>query len=169
MTPQRPDVGNPSRSSRLTPDWIAGFIDGEGRFHIGISKHKDLRSGYQILPELTVVQHQRDVDLLHELRSAMNCGVVRRNHADRYCWRVRNLKNLSEVIIPFFEKYPLRSKKSIEFLKFRKVVMMMQRGEHLTEEGFARIVKIASEMNRAETKEKAWIERESPLQNENSG
>ena len=168
MTPQRPDVGDPSRNSRLSPEWIVGFIDGEGCFHIGISKHSDLRSGYQVLPELTVVQHQRDLDLLYELRSKMNCGVVRRNHGDRFCWRVRSLKNLTEIIIPFFDKYPLKSKKSIEFIKFRKVVMMMQEGKHLSEEGFAEITKIASEMNRAQPRTKPDL-RESPSQDENPG
>lgn len=168
MTPQRPNVGNRGRVSRLTDEWISGFIDGEGCFHIGISKHNDLRIGYQILPELTVVQHKRDLDLLHELRSTMNCGVVRRNHGDRFCWRVRNLQNLSEVIIPFFDKHPLRSKKYVDFLKFRKVVMKMQKGEHLTKDGFQQIVKIASKMNRCQSKMKPDL-RESPLQDENSG
>ena len=168
MTPQRPDVGNPSRSLRLSPEWIVGFIDGEGCFHVGISKHADLRSGYQILPELTVVQHQRDLDLLYELRSVMNCGVVRRNHGDRFCWRVRSLKNLVEVIIPFFDKYPLKSKKYLDFLKFRKVIMMMQKAEHLSKDGFAEIAKIASEMNRAQPRTMLDL-RESPSQDENSG
>lgn len=168
MTPQRPDVGNSGRASRLTPEWIAGFIDGEGCFHVGISRHEDLRSGFQILPELTVVQHQRDLDLLYELRSTMNCGVVRRNHGNRYCWRVRKLKNLTEIIIPFFDKYSLRSKKEVEYLKFRKVVMMMQKGEHLMEDGFQKIVKIASEMNRCQPKAMSDL-RESPSQDENSG
>ena len=168
MTPQRPDVGNQSRSSRLSSEWIVGFIDGEGCFHVGISKHSDLRLGYQILPELTVVQHQRDLDLLHELRSTMNCGVVRRNHGDRFCWRVRSLKNLTETIIPFFDKYPLKSKKALDFLKFRKVVMLMQKEEHLSKEGFSEIVKIASEMNRAQPRTELDL-RESPSQDENSG
>ena len=168
MTPQRPDVGNPGQGLRLSPEWIVGFIDGEGCFHVGISKHEDLRCGFQILPELTVVQHRRDLDLLYELRSTMNCGVVRRNHGDRFCWRVRNLKNLSEVIIPFFDKYPLRSQKALDYMKFRKVVMMMLKGEHLIQDGLARIVKLASEMNRGKPRIRPDL-RESPLQDENSG
>lgn len=147
MTPQRPDVGYPKPSTRLSYDWIVGFIDGEGCFHIGINKHDELRFGYQVLPELTVVQHERDLNLLHTLRSVMGCGVVRKNHGDRYCWRVRDLKNLSEIIVPFFEKHPLKSKKSVEFKKFARVVRLMRRGDHLKEEGFQRIVKIASGMN----------------------
>ena len=150
MTPQRPNVGVPNATQRLDPNWISGFIDGEGCFHIGISKHPELRFGHQILPELTVVQHKRDLDLLYRIRSAMNCGVVRRNHGERYCWRVRDSKNLAEVIIPFFERYKLKSKKRIEFLKFAKVVRMMIKKEHLTQEGFEKISKLASTMNRCE-------------------
>ena len=149
MTPQRPNVGYPSRrQSRLSPEWISGFVDGEGCFHIGINKHPEVRFGYQILPELTVVQHKRDIDLLYELKKTMGCGVVRRNHGDRYCWRVRNLKNLSEIVIPFFQRYALKSSKAVEFHKFEKVVRMMHEEKHLTEEGFSKIVKIASSMNR---------------------
>ena len=160
MTPQRPNVGSPSIGQKLDPNWIAGFVDGEGCFHVGISRHSELRFGHQILPELTVVQHQQDIDLLYEIRSTMDCGVVRKNHGDRYCWRVRNLKNLADVIVPFFEKYKLRSKKRIEFQKFAKIIRMMIDGEHLTEQGFTKICKIASTMNRGE-RGLARIKRES--------
>ena len=86
--------------------------------------------------------------LLYRIRSFMKCGVVRRNHGDRFCWRVRDIKNLSEVILPFFEKHPLKSQKNIEFHKFAKVIRLMEKGGHLTPEGFQRVLDISSEMNR---------------------
>ena len=160
MTPQRPNVGYPNTSKEISPDWIVGFTDGEGCFHVGISKHPELRFGHQILPELTVVQHKSDIDLLYAIKHAMRCGVVRSNHGDRYCWRVRKIENLSEIIIPFFERYKLRSKKRIEFHKFAKIVRMMQEKKHLTREGFDKIVKLASSMNRG-NKRDVRIKRES--------
>ncbi len=168
MTPQRPNVESPKRNAQLNPDWIVGFIDGEGCFHIGTSKHPQVRFGHQILPELTVVQHQRDIALLHRIRSTMNCGVVRRNHGERFCWRVRDLKNLAEVIVPFFESHPLHSKKAIEFRKFARVVRKMAKGDHLTERGFHEICQIASTMNRGEPREILGL-RESPCPDENRG
>jgi len=153
MTPQRPNVGYPEISKRLSPDWIVGFVDGEGCFHVSINKNEELRFNYQILPELTVVQHESDLNLLHTLRSVMGCGVVRRNHGDRYCWRVRKLDNLSKIIIPFFEKHPLKSKKAVAFKKFAHIVRLMQKKEHLTKDGFNRIVKTALSMNRQKRKE----------------
>ena len=160
MTPQRPNVGGPDKKTKLNAEWLAGFIDGEGCFHVGISKHPELRFGYQILPELTVVQHRRDIGLLHRIRSSMGCGVVRKNHGDRYCWRVRNIKNLAEVIVPFFEKHNLKSKKAIEFRKFARVVRMVMAKKHLTEEGFEKVRKIAEQMNRSKPRD-VRIKRES--------
>lgn len=148
MIPQRPDVGCPNLKEGLSADWIVGFVDGEGCFHIGINKNATMKLHYQILPEFTVVQHQRDINLLYHMRTIMGCGVVRRNHDDRFCWRVRDLKHLQEIIVPFFEKHPLKSKKAIEFKKFARVVRLMSVGSHLEKDGFERIVKIAESMNR---------------------
>lgn len=147
ITPQRPNVEYPKKTM-LNPDWIVGFIDGEGCFHIGINKNSGVKFGYQILPEITVVQHKSDINILYQLKTAMGCGVVRRNHEERYCWRVRDLDNLSNVIVPFFEKHPLKTKKNVEFKKFARVVRLMKEGKHLISSGFNEISKIASEMNR---------------------
>ena len=149
MTPQRPNVESPNNTS-LNPEWIVGFVDGEGCFRVAINKNDEMRFGYQILPEFTVVQHEKDLNLLHRLRSTMGCGVVRRNHGDRYCWRVRELKSLAQIIVPFFERHRLKSRKAVEFCKFAKVIKKMVNDEHLTEDGFDRICQIARAMNRCE-------------------
>ena len=51
------------------------------------------------------------------------------------------------MIIPFFERSPLRSRKHEDFLKFREVVLMMQQRLHRTDAGFRRIVELAFSMN----------------------
>lgn len=135
---------------KLNSQWITGFVDGEGCFHVGISQHKEMTIGYQVLPEFTVVQHERDIQILHALKAFFGTGVVRKNHGDRMAYRVRNKKHLLEYIVPFFEKHPLKSKKRQDFQKFRKVLLMMEKGDHLTEEGLNKIREIASQMNRSQ-------------------
>ncbi len=132
----------------LSTDWIVGFVDGEGCFHVGVSRHPDTKLGYEVLPEFTVVQHERDVQVLHALKRYFGCGVVRRNHGARMAYRVRKLEHLRERIVPFFMKHRLKSRKRQDFEKFRRVVEMVARGEHLTEEGLERIRKIVAQMNR---------------------
>ena len=136
---------------RLEAQWIVGFTDGEGCFHVAINKHPDMKTGYQVLPEFTVVQHKRDVQILHALKAHFGCGVVRSNHGDRMAWRVRGQGHLLERIIPFFEKHTLKTKKNVDFRKFRRILLMMEKGEHLTGEGIERIREITGGMNRGQS------------------
>ena len=137
---------------KLSVDWITGFVDGEGCFHIGISKHPEMSTGYQVLPEFTVVQHERDVQVLHALKAHFGCGVVRKNHGDRMAYRVRKKDHLMQRIVPFFMKHPLKTKKRLDFIKFRKVLLKMSAGDHLTAEGLDEIRAIAAQMNRGESR-----------------
>ena len=150
--------GNPQRlyvrglPMNLEAQWIAGFVDGEGCFHVGINENTEMKTGYQVLPEFTVVQHERDVAVLHALKAHFGCGVVRTNHGDRMAYRVRGHQHLLERVVPFFEKHLLKTKKRQDFEKFRRVVLLMEQGVHLTDEGVEEIRRIASQMNRGESR-----------------
>jgi len=84
---------------------------------------------------------------MYAIKRFFACGVVRTNHGDRNEIRIRNLDCLKNKIIPFFDKYPLHTKKKYDFLKFKKIIKLMEKEEHLTEEGIERIFKIAEKMN----------------------
>jgi hypothetical protein len=133
---------------KIEAGWVVGFVDGEGCFYVGVNAHPEMTAGFQVLPEFTVVQHQRDVQVLYALKAFFGCGVVRRNHGDRMAYRVRGQKALLEHVIPFFEGHPLKTKKYLDFLKFRDVIRMMEQGAHLSKEGIDQIVRIARRMNR---------------------
>ena len=133
---------------KLDAQWITGFVDGEGCFHVGLNDRPDVTAGVQVLPEFTVMQHKRDVQILHALKAHFGCGVVRTNHDDRMAYRVRKLEHLLQNIVPFFMKHPLKTKKRIDFEKFRDVLLIMEAGDHLSEAGVVRIRQIASQMNR---------------------
>lgn len=137
---------------RLEAQWIAGFVDGEGCFHISINPHKEMKTGCQVLPEFTVVQHERDIQVLYALKKYFGCGVVRVNRkahiSVRMVYRVRSQEHLLKIIIPFFMKHPLKTQKHIEFKKFRRVLLKIEKGMHLTEEGIVEIRAIFSQMNR---------------------
>ena len=135
---------------QLEAQWVVGFIDGEGCFHVGLCVHPEMSAGHQVLPEFTVVQHERDIQILYALKAFFGCGVVRRNHGDRMAYRVRSREHLLQKILPFFMAHPLKTKKNIDFLKFRDVLLLMEKDGHLTREGVDAIRAIASEMNTRE-------------------
>ena len=132
---------------QLDPQWVVGFVDGEGCFHVGINANATMTQSKQVLPEFVVVQHNRDVNVLYALKDYFQCGVVRVNHGDRMAYRARGFDNLRNKIIPFFEKHKLKTKKRIDFEKFRDIVLLMERKMHLTSEGLLEIQKIANQMN----------------------
>jgi len=131
----------------LNAQWVVGFVDGEGCFHIGINKNQEMTLGVQVLPELTVVQHEIDQQVLYALKDYFGCGVVRKNHGTRLSYRVRGHENLLHKILPFFEKHQLKTRKRVDFAKFRKVVLLMEKKEHLTLDGLEKIRQIKTTMN----------------------
>ena len=130
----------------LSPDWVVGFTDGEGCFYIGIYRHPEMSVGYQVLPEFRIVQHKRDVQLLHAIKRFFKCGVIRVNRDDRMELRIRKLECL-RMVVDFFQKHPLKTKKNVDFRKFAKVIRWMGKGKHLNTDGVIEIAKIALETN----------------------
>lgn len=137
----------------LSPDWVVGFVDGEGCFYVGVYRHPEMTQGFQILPEFRIVQHKRDIQILYALKRFFRVGVVRRNREDRYELRIRKISSLFKVV-EFFETHPLKTKKNVDFKRFARIIRIMKEGGHLTKEGMIRILETAILMNRAE-KEKA--------------
>jgi hypothetical protein len=131
----------------LNAQWVVGFVDGEGCFHVGINQNESMSLGVQVLPEFTVVQHEVDEQVLYGLKDYFGCGVVRKNHGSRLSYRVRGQKNLHDRIIPFFEKHKLKTRKRVDFEKFRKVILLIEKGEHLEADGLEKIRQIKQSMN----------------------
>ena len=133
---------------QLDSQWVVGFVDGEGCFHVGINANATMIQKRQVLPEFVVVQHIRDINVLYALKNYFQCGVVRVNHGDRMAYRVRGFDHLRHKIIPFFEKHQLKTKKRVDFERFRDIILLMERKMHLTSEGIHKIHQIANQMNR---------------------
>lgn len=139
---------------KLAPEWVSGFVDGEGTFYVGINRNSTMTCGYQILPEFRIVQHKKDIQVLHALRLFFQSGVVRINHEDRYELRIRSVEHINRYVIPHFTTYPLVTQKKFDFLKFKNIIDLINQKQHLTINGVKRIITISSLMNR-QSKHKA--------------
>jgi hypothetical protein len=133
--------------------WVVGFVDGEGCFSAPIYRNPTYRIGWQVQPAFAVVQGERSVHVLYELKKFFGCGGIfinRRhdNHREHlYRFDVRRFDDLVNRIVPFFERNPLRTAKADEFSKFAMIVRMMERGFHRTVEGLTQIAEISQTMN----------------------
>jgi hypothetical protein len=61
---------------------------------------------------------------------------------------VSRFSDITEKIIPFFDKYPLVGVKRLDYLDFVKVAELMKEKAHLTAEGLEQIRVIKAGMNR---------------------
>jgi len=52
---------------KLNPWYIAGFIDGEGSFSIGIGKHKTLKRGTEVRCQFEIELRADDLQVLERL------------------------------------------------------------------------------------------------------
>jgi hypothetical protein len=130
----------------FSPDWVVGFTDGEGCFCVGVQRSPTVKIGFQVIPEFRVVQHHRDLDVLHGLKRFFGFGRVCQNHGDRWEYRVRRFDQLQAVAL-FFAEHQLKTKKRVDAKKFADVLRMMDEGRHLTEPGLKEIAKLAASMN----------------------
>ncbi len=144
-------LGADNQQERLDPKWVTGFVDGEGCFHIAISRLPKMSLGWQVLPEFRVVQHQRDEELLYRLKKFFGFGKVVVNHGERKEFRVRGHENLQNIV-KFFKLNTLQSSKKDDFEIFSKVIQLMNNKEHLQKEGLDKIATLASNMNRKVTR-----------------
>jgi len=119
--------------------YIAGFVDGEGCFHVAVQRNPSTRVGWQLVPEFRISQDVSRASVLELAQEQIGCGLLRENHRGTndhtQVLVVRRRKDLLERVIPFFERNPLLSCKQDEFVTFARIVRAMSRGEHLVNEG----------------------------------
>jgi len=136
---------------KLHPQYIVGFIDGEGCFSIGIFKDKTMRLNINVRPELEIELRADDREILERIRYTLGCGYVFDCNYDRYGWyphvkyKVSKLDDLVNIVIPFLDKYPPQANKANVYKLFKKVVYKKINKEHLTEQGIDEIRKIREE------------------------
>ena len=147
----RDNVSGAANQQERLDAYLAGFVDGEGSFHVAVQRNQGTRLGWQLVPEFHVSQNAERRRVLDLLQQRLGCGRIVDNHrgsADTtLVLVVRKRDDLLRRVIPFFEAEPLLSSKQLDFLKFAAIVQAMEDGEHLTEQGFCALREIALSMN----------------------
>ncbi len=145
-----------------TGSYLAGFTDGEGCFYVGVHPTRNVTLGLQVTPEFHVSQNGERLAVLQLFVETFGCGVIKKNapvgsRDKTYVYVVKRHNDLYEVVVPFFQRFPLRSEKQNEFLRFAQVVKLMREKAHLTSEGLKRISEIAFSMNGAKFRKRRLV------------
>ena len=133
---------------KLHPQYVAGFIDGEGSFSVSIYKDEGMRNKIFVRPEFEIELRADDREILQRIQKTLGCGKIYECNYERYGWyphvkyKVSRLDEISEILIPFLEKWPLQAKKAKVFKYFKRIIRKRINGEHLTEKGVEEIIKL---------------------------
>ena len=129
------------------PNWLSGFTEGEGCFLVNIQKSAGHKLKERVVLRFILTQHVRDSYLVNNLRDFLDCGIVRPNVDSTLSLVVSNFSDISDKIIPFFDKYPLHGAKVNDYLATKKIVSLMKDKLHLTLDGLNEIKTIKAGMN----------------------
>lgn len=156
----------------ISPDRIMGFIEGEGCFGVAIERENDKRPrkterknilkkesfGFRIRPSFRISLAAKDRKMLDEMCQYLTVGYVYavRNpggRSDVVQYAVQAISDLKTLIL-FFDAQEFLTTKGDSYQKWRQIVGMVSRGEHLTKEGFLKICSLREGMNLVHNKEK---------------
>ena len=131
------------------PNWLAGFVSGEGCFSIHVAKSTSGKTGSRVWSRFQITQHSRDEVLMKTLEEYLGCGrYYPLSNKDVGDFVVSRLSDITDKIIPLFEKYPILGVKAFDFRDFCKASKLIKDKAHLTESGLENIRLIKAGMNR---------------------
>lgn len=137
---------------QLSPDYVVGLVDGEGSFTFRLDANPNRRNRMEARFYLKL--RAEDKSLLDALKIFFDCGKVyeqkdrRPGHSLCFRYEIGNKSDLREIIVPFFQKFPLKSPSKLrDFEAFCKAMEIVFAGEHFTEEGIDKLTAIKQLMH----------------------
>lgn len=138
------------KDSTLPSNWVTGFVDAEGSFSLKISKSSSTRSGYNVVPEFKIELHLREILLLRRIHTFFGVGIISEfEDRNKAYYSVQSARDLANIIIPHFDKYPLITQKRADYLLFKEAVNLLLTGKARSSiEDINEIISIKGSMNK---------------------
>lgn len=137
-----------SSNELLHPDWVTGFIEGDGSFFISLRSVAN-RAGVGVVANIIINLNYRDEPVLLKIKNFFqDIGGIYWRDANRVVgWKATKLNDILSVI-SHFDTYPCVGKKHLNFLIWKEVVTLMKKKEHLTPEGIIKIKILVGKLNK---------------------
>jgi hypothetical protein len=115
--------------------WLSGFVDGEGCFMIhSIMNYTRVRAP-QPVGVFRVALRADDEQTLRLIQSYWGCGTVILNENKKpyysnskpiSIYNATRIEDVASIIVPHFDKYPLRAKKRCDYAIWREGVLLIR-------------------------------------------
>lgn len=133
-------------SNNLNPYYITGLSEAKSTFSIesnySIEGFKD-NTNWIASVRFLIKLHSVELSLLNKLKTQLGVGTISLNtEKNEAIFKVSKFKDIIDVIIPHFDKYPFQGVKSIDYDLWKEAVNFIKKKEHLTNEGLLKILYI---------------------------
>lgn len=141
---------NNNNSLILNPWFVTGFTDAEGCFTVVLQKNPKAKFGYSISARFKICLHKKDLAILEGLKAFFGVGNIQATgkNRDSFEFIVKSIKDLTAVIIPHYDSYPLITQKKADYELFKLVISLINNKEHLSSLGLLRIVNLKASINK---------------------
>jgi hypothetical protein len=134
-------INPPSNQITLDNYWLAGFTQADGCFYISVVKSKTHKTGFSVRLEFTIKQN--DAVPLKLLYDTVKMGNLSQYSSGIWCYKSSGFKTAA-LLISYFDTFNIFAGKYTNYLKFRKVYIMITQGKHLENKGITKIKSIAT-------------------------
>ena len=134
--------------SNLHPWFVTGLVDAEGSFTVSVLKSSFTKTGWGVNARFKITTHITDLDLMLNLKNFFGEDIGKIViFKDTCTYRVDKLKDIFDVVIPHFDKYPLVTQKLADYKLFKEIVSLMINKEHLTLDGLKKVLSFKASLN----------------------
>lgn len=126
--------------------WFSGFMDAEGCFSISFLKGTPTFRIRMIVSQ----KHKENLPLLSQLILMFGTGTIEpHSQKNNFSYVVSGMKNCLKIY-PYFEKYPLKTKKAESFQLWKEIHEEILLGNHLKKEVLEILIEKARQINKLE-------------------
>jgi|ERR671937_685750 hypothetical protein len=90
----------------------------------------------------------KDLDLLVQIKDFFKTGNIYTSKRGVVYYTVGSVKDIVKYIIPHFDKYPLVTQKLKDFMFFKEIVLLMEKGEHNILPGLLKVFSLKVNLNK---------------------
>jgi hypothetical protein len=125
--------------------FLSGFALGEGSFMVVCRKRDSSRRGFRISAAFNV--SQRDRTPLDLFRETLACGTMRQAGNNGWYWEVNRLADLTDRVVPFFDRFPVVGVKAEDYGLWKEAVRLLAAGR-LSDQDYHQVLALRERMNR---------------------
>lgn len=131
-------------STPLDPNWVSGFVEGDGSFFVSVSEKTKLVRCF-----FSVKLDKRDTPLIEKLQEFFNgIGTIyQEKNTNIVQYNIVSSKHLYDLVLPQFDTYKFSGNKLSNYLIWKEILSLVKNKEHLTREGLNKIIDLKYNLN----------------------